>query len=221
MIDTIIFDADGVILDSEKLWDVGQTQWLQRHGLTYDRATIKPLLTGRSLRDGTQAVKELLGLTPPLEVLMDERLALMDEMLRTQVEFMDGFLAFFETIRGRYKTCIASGMGVAAFDAVNSRLNLTALFGEHIYLSPQLGLPSKPAPDLFLHAARALASLTPHCVVIEDAPFGLEAAHAAGMIGIGLTSTYPADMLDAATHIVSHFADIPPLLEQLAQAPKL
>ncbi|MCF8107069.1 MAG: HAD family phosphatase [Desulfohalobiaceae bacterium] len=67
---------------------------------------------------------------------------------------------------------------------------------------------SKPNPDLFLYAAEALGSDPGRCLVIEDAPHGIEAAHRAGMACIGIASTYPPGRLNRADAVVKHFSDI-------------
>ena len=59
MIDTIIFDAEGIVIDTEAVWDKGQEIFLQRRGFVYDRERIKPLLTGRTLAEGVEVMKQV------------------------------------------------------------------------------------------------------------------------------------------------------------------
>ena len=58
MIDTIIFDGEGIVVDTETIWDKGQEEFLRRRGFVYDRERIKPLLTGRSLAEGVEVKKQ-------------------------------------------------------------------------------------------------------------------------------------------------------------------
>ena len=58
MIDTIIFDAEGIVIDTETIWDKGQAIFLQRRGFVYDRERIKPLLTGRTLAEGVEIMRQ-------------------------------------------------------------------------------------------------------------------------------------------------------------------
>ena len=59
MIDTIIFDGEGIVIDTESIWDKGQEIFLQRRGFVYDRDRIKPLLTGRTLAEGVEVMKQV------------------------------------------------------------------------------------------------------------------------------------------------------------------
>ena len=93
-------------------------------------------------------------------------------------------------------------------EIADRRLGLSELFGGRLYCIADVGHRSKPDPALFLHAARQLASGPETCVVIEDAPLGLEAARRAGMKSIGLAGTYDRPMLGAADLVVGAFSEI-------------
>lgn len=219
MIDTIIFDGEGVVIDTEGVWDRAQEEFLSRRGRAYDRERIKPLLTGRSSREGMKVLKREYGLSGDVEHLARERLALVRGSVAGEVLFIEGFLDFFEKIRSRYKSCIATAMDVGLLRLADDRLGLSKLFGERIFTLEDVGHRSKPDPALFLFAARALDSPVQRCLVIEDSPLGIEAAGRAGMRSVGLTTTYERDALSKADRVVSSFAELTPddLLELAAQ----
>jgi beta-phosphoglucomutase len=208
MIDTIIFDSEGVIVDTEAIWDKGQEEFLRRRGITYDREQTKHLLTGRSLADGAEVLKEKYGFPGDRDELARERLAIVADEMARDVKFMDGFLEFFAQIRHEYKTCIATAMPMELLSVIDRKLGLSELFQKHIYSVADVGFRSKPWPDLFLHAARQVESQPQQCVVIEDAPLGIEAARRAGMKSIGLATTYQKSRLLAADQVVDSFPQI-------------
>ncbi|MFC1636154.1 HAD family hydrolase [Planctomycetota bacterium] len=208
MIDTIIFDADGVVVDTENLWDKAQEKFLRRRGLVYTREKMKPLLTGTSLEVGTRIMKQEYGLQGDAETLSRERAEIMMDLLEYNVEFIDGFWGYFEKIRSRYKTCIATSMAEDLLRIIDRQLDLFELFDGKIFSLADVGYHSKPNPDLFLYAVRQLESKVENCVVIEDSPHGVEAAKRAGIICIALTTTYDREKLTTADIVVDSYSEI-------------
>lgn len=211
-IQAILFDAEGVVIDTEQAWDHGQRIFLERRGLPYDRERIKPLLTGRSLVDGARVMQRELGFAGDPEVLAEERLEIVRELLVEEARFMEGFPAFFESVRGRYRCCIATALERSLLAAVDRKLGLSGRFGDRLYAIADVGNRSKPDPALFLLAAERLGVVPDRCLVIEDAPNGIEAARRAGMRCVGLTSTYGPERLVEADWVVGSFKEIEVLL---------
>jgi len=215
MIDTIIFDAEGVVIDSEPIWDQSQKEFLRRRGLHYDRARTKPLLAGRSIPEGAAILKQEYGLEGDVAALARERMEIVRSLFERELEFIPGFPDFFERIRGTFKTCLATVMPRRFLDVAVARLDLEKYFGTAIYDAESLSLQSKPAPDLFLYAARKLGSEPRSCVVIEDSPNGIEAARRAGMKSIGLATTFEPELLRADYVVLSYDDPIKAYLEKL------
>jgi HAD superfamily hydrolase (TIGR01509 family) len=208
MIDTIIFDGEGVVIDTETIWDWGQEEFLRRRNLVYDREKIKPLLTGKSLIDGVQAMMDEYGFSGDPKELARERKEIVRGLFEHKVTFIDGFREFFDRVSRTCKTCIASAMAEDLLKVVDDRLGLSKLFNGRIFTIADVGYRSKPDPDLFLYAARRLNSEVRNCVVIEDSPLGVEAAKRAGMKCIALTTTYDREKLPGADLVVSSFPEI-------------
>jgi len=208
MIDTIIFDAEGVVIDTEAIWDKGQEIFLQRRGFVYDRERIKPLLTGRTLAEGAEIMKQAYSFEGDTETLAQERADVVRELFIHETSFINGFLQFYESVRSRYKTCIATSMDRDLLKFVDQRLNLSALFENRIYTLDKVGYRSKPNPDIFLYAAQQLGSSPKNCVVIEDAPHGIDAAKSADMWCIAITTTYDPGKLEKADFVVSAYTNI-------------
>ncbi|HTT19048.1 MAG TPA: HAD family phosphatase [Candidatus Sulfotelmatobacter sp.] len=208
MHDTILFDGEGVVVDSEKLWDLGQEEFLRRRGAVYDRERVKHLLAGRSVLEGVRLLQQEYGFSGYPEALARERIAIVEELFRTQVTFVPGFVEFFHRVPKTIKTCIATMMPAQLLEIVVAKLSLRDLFGDHIYCPDSNALPGKPAPDLFLYAAHELQSSPVRCVVIEDSPVGIEAAKRAGMYCIAIATTFGLSRLTSADMVVSSFEEI-------------
>jgi beta-phosphoglucomutase len=208
MIDTIIFDNEGVIVDTERVWDKELEIFLGRRGIEYDKARIKHLLSGKSIKDGVNILKLEYSITGDERVLFNERHAIVKNLLKADISFIEGFRDFYKVVKNEYKTCIATSMDEELLNIINKRLFLSRLFGGNIYTLKQVGYKSKPCPDIFLYAAKELKSNPDNCLVIEDSPNGIEAALNAGMKCIGLATTYPDEKLKNADFIVKSFSEI-------------
>ncbi|HTY86560.1 MAG TPA: HAD family phosphatase [Candidatus Acidoferrum sp.] len=208
MIKAIIFDAEGVIIDTEPMWDRAQEEFLRRRGIAYDRKDIKHSLSGKSQAEAVEIIKAKYQLAGDNQALANERRELVRRQLEERVEFMPGFREFFERIRPKYRTAVATAMPEDLLAIVDARLGLSKLFAGHVYSLMAVGYRSKPNPDIFLHAANRLGVPPENCVVIEDAPHGVEAARRAGMKSIGLATTYDRQTLSRADVIVNAFEQI-------------
>ncbi len=202
----VIFDAEGVIVDTEPLWDESQRILLEARGLQYDRAGVKHLMAGRSLRDGTAALREYYNLTETVDDLAAARLVIIRDLFAERVELMAGFAEFYEAVRSyNLKLAVATSMRNDLLDVVDARLQLRPRFGGHVYTVTDAGGAGKPAPDVFLFAAQNIDAAATECLVIEDTPAGIAAAKAAGMFCAGLTTTFEADMLRDADVVYDSF----------------
>ncbi len=204
----ILFDLDGVIIDSEKLWDRGQEIFFARRGLPYERERLKHRMSGQSILAGAVVMKEAYNLPESPEDIARERVEIVRTLFQGEIPYVQGFEAFFAKVQGRVKTCVATAMESSLLNMVDGKLGLSRRFIGHVYSVTDVGNVGKPAPDLFLHAAAKLEAAPAECIVIEDSPNGIEAARRAEMGCIALTTTYKRDMLGAADQIVDSFEEI-------------
>ena len=208
-IKAIIFDAEGVVVDTESLWDKSQDVLLGRRGLQYDRDYLKPKMAGQTLLEGAQLMIDYHGLDENARDIAYERGLLIHDLFENEINFIDGFLPFLNSLKHTgLQTSIATAMDKSLMEKVERKLNLTKIFKEYIYFIEDVGNKSKPAPDVFLLAAEKLGVNPADCIVIEDAPHGIEAAKRAGMISIGLTTTFSNNHLSNANFIADNFNDI-------------
>ena len=102
LITTIIFDAEGVIIDTEVVWDKAQEEFLRRRGLVYQREKLKPLITGKSQLEAIKVMMNECGLSGDLKTLSIERLNIMRSLLESEVKYVRGFQEFFDQIKKDY-----------------------------------------------------------------------------------------------------------------------
>jgi beta-phosphoglucomutase-like phosphatase (HAD superfamily) len=206
-IGTLIFDAEGVVVDTEGLWDAAQQEFLARHGRAYDRAALKPMLAGRSSLEGVRALQRALDLPGDVRDLAAERVAIARRHFE-DVNFVAGFQRFFAEVSSRFDTALATAMDLELFALVDARLGLTQLFEGRVSTLADVEGRGKPAPDLFLHAAANIGASPNRCIVFEDAPNGVDAARRARMWCIAVTTTFDRAILAGADLVVDTFAEI-------------
>lgn len=209
MIDTIIFDADGVVVDSESVWDQCMSEFLRIRGCVYDRSRFKHILGGRSAVDGVLILQEAYGFDGDVEDLVRERLSIAKNFFGSNgLNYIHGFQNFYKMVRNNYKTCIATSMDRELLEIADKKLRIISLFQGNVFTVADVGYASKPKSDLFLYSATKLGSRPASCVVIEDSPNGIEAAKRAGMQCIALTTTYNREKLTEASSIVDSYSQI-------------
>ena len=180
-IDLIIFDCDGVLVDSEVLSCHVHARMLTRHGYPITAQDVHARFLGRSAREARLEVETELG-----RALTDAyTVEIKAEMTRVFTERLQPIPIIAETLaRLTQRVCVASS---GTPERIRSSLAITDLidhFGSHIYSALQVEY-GKPAPDLFLFAA-AQMGVPPHrCLVVEDSIPGVTGARAAGMAVAG------------------------------------
>lgn len=214
MIKAIIFDAEGVVIDTHPLWVKGDMEFMQKKSSRTNleqlyQSEIVSKIVGNSILDGTKIFKKILDIPGEPEELVKERTAIMERLFKTEIELIDGFEEFFnKNVRSSYKTAIGTSIKKEFFELVEQKLPVRQFFGDNIYHIYDIGGISKPNPDIFLYAAHQLGTSPNECLVIEDAPNGIEAAKRAGMKCIALTTTFKADKLTGADLIVDRYDKI-------------
>ena len=211
----IIFDMDGVGINSEPLYDLADVDFLRRKGITYNRESIANTLLGKSLRDTTQILKDIHSITGTTQNLMEERLDLIEGLYQSSLSYITGFLEIHQYLIERsIKTCIATASHNRLLDVADKKLGLSNIFGQYIFKISDVGDKSKPDPAIFLYAAEKLETKPEECCVIEDSPNGIMAAKNAGMYCIGITTSRTSKDLGLADVVVSSHNEIIQLFKQ-------
>ena len=190
----VIFDCDGVLVDSERLTHQVVVDMLAEHGvaLPFDEAVDR--FIGMSMAHGLVQLKALLGGELPADFLpeMGRRTR---AAFRAGLTAVPGVEALLDGLQRPY--CVASNGNQAKVHFTLGHTGLLPRFAGRIFTADDVQHP-KPAPDLFLLAARSLGAEPAHTTVVEDTPTGVTAAKAAGMRAIGFAAMTPAGRLQAA-----------------------
>lgn len=179
----VIFDCDGVLVDSEPIAIAVLVETVRALGVSISFEAAYRDFLGRTLKTVSQALAADYGVTMDAAALADMRGRLYARY-REALRPMEGVAAMLDALE--IPACVASS---SVYERIEISLKLTGLyerFAPHIF-SATMVARGKPAPDLFLYAARQMGVDPADCVVIEDSPAGVEAAKAAGMAVIAFT----------------------------------
>jgi HAD superfamily hydrolase (TIGR01509 family) len=222
MFEAVIFDCDGVLVDSEVLFHAVELDVLAEFGLIYESASFKARFLGMSDKAYYAALEEealaKLGRSILAELRPRMKARVLDKFEK-ELRAVDGAL---EAVRAvRLPKAVASSSGMKALDHKLRRFDLWDPFAPHIYSAEHV-THAKPAPDLFLHASAQLGVSPAACLVIEDSVNGVKAALAAGMTvwgfsgGSHMNETLSALLKDAGAHRqVADWAEARALLAEL------
>lgn len=199
----VIFDCDGVLVDSEPIAFAVLREMLADAGLTFSESWAYENFLGKSMAAITAMIarEHDLELDEAALAAMRKRLYERFEAELEPVPGIDTLLSDFPFAR-----CVASSSQVERIRLCLNRTGLIGFFEPNIF-SASMVPNGKPAPDLFLHAARSMGYAPRNCIVVEDSPAGIRAAKAAGMTVFAFTG---------ASHAIA--SNLRPLVESLKPA---
>jgi len=208
--DLVIFDCDGVLVDSEVLAVEVDRRILAEFGLHLTTEEVVERFMGKSAAALTAALEEHLGHQLPPD---------WDEQYKPW--FFDAFESSLQQVDGiesalaeiSIMTCVASSGSHEKLRTTLGLTNLHTRFDGRIFSASEV-THGKPAPDLFLYAAAQMGVPATRCVVIEDSKYGVRAARAAGMVAFGYAGGLtPREWLeDEGATVFTSMVDLPELL---------
>lgn len=208
----IIFDMDGTITDSEKVWDQATKNLITSKQIVIDavtQKTIEEAIRGLDLRASCALLKEYLNLEHALEELISEKRKRAVELLQQELVFIDGFENFYKKIsQEQLLLSIATNADDYALEASKKALSLERYFGKHIYNISDVNNKGKPHPDIYLHAAKQLNVSPDYCIAFEDTAHGIRAAKQAGMFCVGINTSKNRTALQESDLIIDHYDEI-------------
>ncbi len=209
----VIFDCDGVLVDSERISVRVGVDILAEHRWHLTEEDFAARFVGCSAEEFERAIADQLGVDLARD--WDHRYAhRFREAFESDLEAVHGVVEVLERIEGAgIPTCVASNSDHRHIDHVLELAGLADRLAGRTFSAHDVAA-GKPAPDLFLHAARTLDIAPDDCVVVEDSPFGAEAARAAGMRCYGYAGGLtPAERLsERGAHTFDHMTDLIELL---------
>lgn len=206
----IIFDMDGVIIDSEPLHErayleiFSELGYGETHGVNFDDYLGR---TDKALIEDFIAKHQPAFTVEHLSGRKKDRFL---QIVRKEEPIFEDLPELVERLAARYPMAVASGSLHPVIDAVLALKNLRQHF--RLCVSSSDVAHGKPAPDIFLHTAKLMGVAPGDCCVVEDSAAGVAAARAAGMDVIAITNSLPRGKLSGATHIVDTYAEIDQLL---------
>jgi sugar-phosphatase len=195
--EAILFDLDGVLVDSHHVVERTWHRWVARHGMDV------PDIVQRA--HGRRSVETVREVAPELNAEEEVRwLADVESGDFEGVVALPGTAAMLDALRpGEWAVVTSGGRELARRRLAHAKLPLP-----DILIAAEDVTAGKPAPDGYLKAAENLARPALKCLVIEDTPPGIEAGRAAGARTVALTTTFPSVALTSADMIVDHLDDL-------------
>jgi mannitol-1-/sugar-/sorbitol-6-phosphatase len=193
----ILFDLDGVLVDSTRSVDRQWRAWAERKGVDGDKVI--------AIAHGVRTIEVIKYIAPHLDAEAEVReIESREADDHEGVSVMPGAAALVSTIPSGRWCVVTSGTRPLA----RARLRFGGLPVPEVLVTADDVLNGKPHPEPYLKGAELLGMRPENCLVIEDAPAGIQSAHAGGMKVIGITSTYPATQLSMADAVVEELAQI-------------
>jgi HAD superfamily hydrolase (TIGR01509 family) len=195
----VIFDCDGVLVDSEPLSNTCFARALAREGLDWSVEETMRRLMGRSMKSCVEIVEGLLGRTLPDDFVDRLQAETMQVFHDAPLKPVAGVAKAIDALEAAgYATCVASS---GSIDKMRVTLGITALwqrFEGRIFSASEVPR-GKPFPDLFLHAALRMNAQPFDCIVVEDSLPGIHAARSAGMRALAYVGAPYADRSNLVT----------------------
>jgi HAD superfamily hydrolase (TIGR01509 family) len=210
--DLIIFDCDGVLVDSERVANEVFARVLDEVcGLNFSLDDMFDTFVGHSRAQCLKKVEAMIGEPPPAELDLRYQRDINAALAKT-VQAIDGIETVLETLELPY--CVASSGSHEKMKMTLGKTGLLRYVEGNVFSTSDVER-GKPHPDIYLHAARTMGVNDPaRCAVVEDSPIGVTGAVAAGMRVFGFAELMPAHRLhEAGAHHVFHrMQDLPALL---------
>jgi HAD superfamily hydrolase (TIGR01509 family) len=209
-VDAVIFDLDGVIVDSEHVWDeVRETLARERGGRWHDSA--QQDMMGMSSREWARYMHDVIGLRESPEEINAAVVRRMADRYRQHLPLIDGAVEAVERLAASFRLGVASSSNRPLIELVLDAAGIAELFAAIV--SSEEVARGKPAPDVYLEGARRLAVAPERCAAIEDSANGISSAHAAGMRVVAVPNErYPPapDAVALADVVIASLAELTP-----------
>jgi HAD superfamily hydrolase (TIGR01509 family) len=207
VIEAVVFDLDGLLLDTEQVWDEVREELVrERGGRWHDRAQAD--MMGMSSPEWSRYLHEELGLAEPPEELNRLVVERMQDRYRDRLPLVDGAVEAVRRLADRWPLGLASSSNRPLIDLALEEMGVADLFQATV--SSEEVERGKPAPDVYLEAARRLGVAPERVAAVEDSEAGIRSAKAAGMRVVAIPNRHfpPSDEALALTDV---------LLESLAE----
>jgi HAD superfamily hydrolase (TIGR01509 family) len=217
MIEAVVFDLDGVLIDSERVWDETRQELARERGGRWHERASRDMM-GMSSPEWSRYMHEVIGLKETPEEISAEVVRRLEEIYRRGLPLMEGAVQAVERLAARWRLGLASSSNRELIDLVLELGGLTPYFKATV--SSEEVVRGKPAPDVYLEAARRLDVDAERCAAVEDSENGIKSAKAAGMrvLAIGNPLYPPSDDALALTdEVLTSLRELTPELVDPAE----
>ena len=187
MVKAVIFDIDGLLLNTEPLWDITDDTLLRKRGFNLSKELrIKRVGTGQ--KNGIELFKKEFGIKEDTGAMIAERINIFNSLLDENLSLMKGVKQLIKSLdKKKFLLAIATGgHSVSHLKKLLEKFDILKFFS--VIVGRDDVKKGKPDPQIFLHAAHKLHVKPSDCLVLEDAPSGVEAGKRAGMHTFGINS---------------------------------
>jgi HAD superfamily hydrolase (TIGR01509 family) len=200
--EAVIFDLDGLLIDSESVWDRARRDYVAEHGGRWREEATREM-PGMSSVEWSRYVRERLGVDRPAQLISSEVARRVAELYERELPLVPGALDAVRRLAARWRLGLASSSNREVIDQVLDRAGIEACFAATVS-SEEVGA-GKPAPDVYLETARRLQATPRACVAIEDSHNGILSARTAQMVVIAVPNPHFApgeEALAAAARVL-------------------
>lgn len=191
MIEAVVFDLDGVLIESEQVWDTAREQLVRERGGRWHERAQRDMM-GMSSNEWSRYMHDELGLSEPPEEINEEVVRRMSDLYREHLPLLPGAQEAVGRLAVRWPLGLASSSNRPIIELVLDLAGLDEFFPVTVS-SEEVGR-GKPAPDVYLEAARRLGVTAERCAAIEDSHNGIRSGHAAGMVVLAIPNrAFPPD----------------------------
>jgi HAD superfamily hydrolase (TIGR01509 family) len=184
MIKAVIFDMDGVMIDSEPLWEKTEKIMMARKGLVYN-PVYREKIVGLGQKESAILLKKTFSLNEDIEDIIDQRISVLLDIYDRELSLVTGLTELLDSVsKSALKVALASSSPLKVIEFVLGKFDLNKYF--NLVISGDMVEHGKPSPDIYNYTAESLGLECDECVVIEDSINGVISAKRAGMYCIAV-----------------------------------
>tara|TARA_Y100000590_G_scaffold317424_1_gene359107 strand:- start:672 stop:1316 length:645 start_codon:yes stop_codon:yes gene_type:complete len=204
-IKAILFDMDGVVIDSEKLYSQSEKKLLAQYGVKFDESDWH-YIKGCTEKQFYDLVYSKFNINIPRDQLIDKGRKFLKTVFTQELEYMNGFNEIYSIFKKKFKLALVTSTGPELVNHIDSLLSIYEKFD--IVITSKDTTIHKPQPEPYLIAMKRLQLEPNQCIVFEDSIQGIKAGKAAGSYVIALEGSLEKEVLTEADLIISSFYDL-------------
>jgi HAD superfamily hydrolase (TIGR01509 family) len=183
----VIFDLDGLLIDSESVWDQARREYVAEYGGRWSEEATREML-GMSSVEWSRYVAERLGVERPPDVISEDVAKRVSDIYRERLPLIPGGTEAVRRLAAPWRLGLATSSNREVIDEVLELAGIADCF--RVTVSSEEVGRGKPAPDVYVEAALRIGASPSHCAAIEDSHNGILSAHAAGMVVIAIPNPH-------------------------------